>query len=441
MDFSRRRPTLSFLFLFLVFFSLSGQSRWFFPRAATTLEIAPSPERRREADARRERRTERREAEALRFSPRSKAVSTGHPRPPNLPPASPDRSPSPSPTSYLIPPGLSTKHTKKNAARLHIAWQPLVVNEYFLGLEGDIHPDVSRLIRGLCTVAGLGLSARLAVPGNPVMALGSYLNRAAAALPLAAAANASSAAAPLSFVPFGPSHPGFAFPELPPAASAAGGAHCGFEALCGARLCTFQGVRHLAWSVPLLPATYLLPSGFVHAMLFFGPAVFAPGSKIVIRRILSIGAFAIGPLFSMVFSATGATSSDGAATAALFPEALGFPAGNGYANTWPAWWCFMSAAQALLILIGDVLARDGEQGLTERERVEAARRAAAREAAAAAAAGKGGAPPSSSRGRGRPPMNLTASASATVEHEYEVAVPAPAAAARGGSTRRRAAAN
>ena len=334
----------------------------------------------------------------------------------------------------------STKHTQKNAARLHIAWQPLVVNEYFLGLEGDIHPDVSRLIRGLCTVAGLGLSARLAVPGNPVMALGSYLNRAAAALPLAAAANASSAAAPLSFVPFGPSHPGFAFPELPPAASAAGGAHCGFEALCGARLCTFQGVRHLAWSVPLLPATYLLPSGFVHAMLFFGPAVFAPGSKIVIRRILSIGAFAIGPLFSMVFSATGATSSDGAATAALFPEALGFPAGNGYANTWPAWWCFMSAAQALLILIGDVLARDGEQGLTERERVEAARRAAAREAAAAAA-GKGGAPPSSSRGRGRPPMNLTASASATVEHEYEVAVPAPAAVARGGSTRRRAAAN
>ena len=69
MDFSRRRPTLSFLFLFLVFFSLSGQSRWFFPRAATTLEIAPLPERRREANARRERRTEKREAEALRFFP------------------------------------------------------------------------------------------------------------------------------------------------------------------------------------------------------------------------------------------------------------------------------------------------------------------------------------------------------------------------------------
>ena len=365
-------------------------------------------------------------------------------------------------TSYLSPPLFQTQ-TKK---RLHIAWQPLVVNEYFLGLEGDIHPDVSRLIRGLCTVAGLGLSARLAVPGNPVMALGSYLNRHAAALPLPLGDGGGGAlpVAALPFVPYGPSHPGFAFPELPPAASAAGGAHCGFEALCGARLCTFQGVRHLAWSVPLLPATYLLPSGFVHAMLFFGPAVFAPGSKIVVRRILSIGAFAIGPLFSMVFSATNATrdgpagggsasggagggaggGGDGGKMAALFPQALGFPAGNGYANTWPAWWCFMSAAQALLILVGDVLARDNK-GLTEREKnALAAAKAAARAAAAAAAAagGKGGAAfPSSSllssRSR-RPPMNLTASAS--VEHEYNVAVPAPAAAARGGSTRRRAAA-
>ena len=277
-------------------------------------------------------------------------------------------------------------------------------------------------------MAGLGLSARLAVPGNPVMAIGSYLNRNAAALPFPVSGPAS------SFVPYGPSHPGFAFPELPPAASAAGGAHCGFEALCGAKLCTFQGVRHLAWSVPLLPSTYLLPSGYVHALLFFCPAIFAPGSKIVIRRILSIGAFAIGPLFSMVFSATNATREDSEKMAALFPESLDFPAGNGYANTWPAWWCFMSAAQALLILVGDVLARDNE-GLTEREhceRVEAERRATA----AKASAGKGGAPASSRR---RPPMNLTASAA--VEHEYQVAVPAASAgAARGGGSRRRAAA-
>lgn len=210
------------------------------------------------------------------------------------------------------------------------------------------------------------------MPGNPVMALGSYLNRHAAALP------ASSSSSPSSFVPFGPNHPGFAFPELPPAASAAGGAHCGFEALCGAKLCTFEGVRHLAWSVPLLPSTYLLPSGFVHAMLFFGPAIFAPGRKIVVRRVLAIGAFAIGPLFSMVFSATNARGGSGSGkelssggdkneTAGLFPESLGFAAGNGYANTWPTWWCFMSAAQALLILVGDVLARDNG-GLTERER-------------------------------------------------------------------------
>lgn len=276
----------------------------------------------------------------------------------------------------------------KKKKRLHIAWQPLVVNEYFLGLEGDIHRDVSKLIRGLCVVVGLGLSARLAVPGNPVMALGSYLNRHALPVPSASASS--------SFVPYGPSHPGFAFPELPPAASAAGGAHCGFEALCGAKLCTFKGVRHLAWSVPLLPSTYLLPSGFAHTMLFFGPAIFAPGSKIVIRRILAIGTFAIGPLFSMIFSATNASRDgiisgggggiDGKQMAQLFPDSLGFPSGNGYANTWPAWWCFMSAAQALLILVGDVLARDNRDGLTEREKV--ARVAAVREAAAAAAAGK-----------------------------------------------------
>ena len=312
-----------------------------------------------------------------------------------------------------------------------------------------MHPDVSKLIRGLCVVAGLGLSARLAVPGNPVMALGSYLNRHAVALPPSP-----------SFVPFGPNHPGFAFPELPPAASAAGGAHSGFEALCGARLCTFEGVRHLAWSVPLLPSTYLLPSGFAHALLFFGPAIFAPGAKIFVRRVLAIGAFAIGPLFSMAFSATNARGGGGgggvsgvsgsgeeplssggggeaaaaaAATAGLFPDALGFPAGNGYANTWPAWWCFMSAAQALLILVGDFLARDNG-GLTERERSaqsEARRQAAAaaKASSAGAAAGEVGAKaPSSSASRmRRQPVHLTAAAS--VEHEYDVAVPVPSAAA------------
>jgi len=312
-----------------------------------------------------------------------------------------------------------------------------------------MHQDVSRLIRRLCVVAGFGLSARLAVPGNPVMALGTYLNR--NAIPVSSSASSP----PSTFVPYGPSHPGFAFPELPPAASAADGAHCGFEALCGAKLCTFQGVRHLAWSVPLLPSTYLLPSGFVHAMLFFGPAIFAPGSKVVIRRILAIGAFAIGPLFSMLFSATNASregvvvkNADGETETRLgesakllqrlFPESLGFAAGNGYANTWPAWWCFMSAAQALLILVGDVLARDHVEGLTEREKN--ARKAAERKAAEAAAAveatatAKGG----GAAARKRQQMNLTASAS--LEHEYEVVVPpAPAAAAapRGGSSRRR----
>ena len=205
--------------------------------------------------------------------------------------------------------------------------------------------------------------------------------------------------------------------------------------------------------MPLLPSTYLLPSGFVHAMLFFGPAIFAPGAKIVVRRILAIGAFVIGPLFSMAFSATnnaakegssgGSNGSDAAAakttTVGLFPPALGFPAGNGYANTWPAWWCFMSAAQALLILVGDFLARDN-QGMTEREwmarSVERRRQAAAAAAAAAGEVG-GKAAPASSRAAKKQPMHLTASAS--VQHEYEVAVPAPAATARsGGSTRRRA---
>lgn len=354
---------------------------------------------------------------------------------------------------------VGVEKTKQNKNRIHIAWQPYILNEYFNGIPGDVHPEVAKLVRRLCVVGGVGLTARLAVPGNPVAALGSFLNRNAVDVD-------SSPSSSSSFARYGPNHPGFSFPEIPPAA-AAGGAHCGYEALCGSKLCAFSGPKHLAWSVPLLPSTYFLPSGHVHFLLFFLPAIFAPGSKIVIRRILAIGAIVIGPLLSMLMSATDVVglngggkgarggeegelgSSDGGnTTSTSFSELLGFAAGNAYAQTWPAWWCFMSAGQALLVLAGDLFCR--KKGSAS-EKARAARAAAEWEAAAvlaAAAAAASSAQQQHPHQKKRPQrkVDMNAVASTSVEQEYEVALsPSPSGAVkksgggRGGGARRRGA--
>jgi hypothetical protein len=231
--------------------------------------------------------------------------------------------------------------TLTGLAWVHIAFQPLVVNSYLMANTNDVHPDVALLVKRLCLIVGFGMTARLPFPGNPVAALGDLLNGGAAPAPGAA---------------YDPGHPLARFPELPP--SAAGGTACGMEGLCGRSLCAFQGTRHLAWSVPLLPANYILPNGWAHALLFFGPTLLAPGKFAGIRRVIAVGSWLIGPLASMLISR-----------------------GAAYQFEWAAVWCLMSAGQAFGILAADVY----EEAVRRRRAARKARRAAAEKAALAGA--------------------------------------------------------
>mmetsp|Transcript_20185 Transcript_20185/g.34485 ORF Transcript_20185/g.34485 Transcript_20185/m.34485 type:complete len:307 (+) Transcript_20185:52-972(+) len=43
------------------------------------------------------------------------------------------------------------------------------------------------------------------------------------------------------------------------------------EWLRGEKLCTFSGKYHLAWSVPMAPATYWIPAASIHSFLMFAP--------------------------------------------------------------------------------------------------------------------------------------------------------------------------
>lgn len=199
-------------------------------------------------------------------------------------------------------------------AWFHICFQPLIVNAYLLANTDDVHPSVALLVRRMSLVVAFGMAARLPFPGNPVSMLGDLLN---------------GGAAPLPGQPYDPSHPAARFPELPP--SAAGGSACGMEGLCGRTLCAFQGTRHLAWSIPLLPAGYILPTGWAHALMFFGPTLLAPGKYAGIRRVIAIGSWLIGPLASMLISR-----------------------GPAYQFEWAAVWCLMSAGQAFGVLAADV---------------------------------------------------------------------------------------
>jgi hypothetical protein len=41
------------------------------------------------------------------------------------------------------------------------------------------------------------------------------------------------------------------WPDFPPPAASGLASLCGLEAMCGRRLCSFSGVHHVAWSLPL----------------------------------------------------------------------------------------------------------------------------------------------------------------------------------------------
>ena len=93
-------------------------------------------------------------------------------------------------------------------------------------------PDGRAMVLRLCVASGLFLAARL--PGL-ASRLGGLLNP-------AWAAKAAGSGFEWSKAPW---------PDLPPAAASGVPALCGLDAMCGRRLCSFAGTKHVAWSLPL----------------------------------------------------------------------------------------------------------------------------------------------------------------------------------------------
>ncbi|XXQ36695.1 Family of unknown function (DUF5765) [Plasmodiophora brassicae] len=100
-------------------------------------------------------------------------------------------------------------------------------------------------------------------------------------------------------------------------------------------ICTYRGVRHLAWSVPLYDSTYFSPGVGLHCFLMFAP-YFSSGKAV--HLLFGSFFFLSGP-----FLATCLTPN-------LQEQA--------------SIWCFFSIAQiaAMLVLIGPVLLRKAPTG-------------------------------------------------------------------------------
>jgi hypothetical protein len=47
--------------------------------------------------------------------------------------------------------------------------------------------------------------------------------------------------------------------------------------LLAVQLCSISGKFHIGWSVPQLPASYYIPSSFLHGFFFFVPALVLGG--------------------------------------------------------------------------------------------------------------------------------------------------------------------
>ena len=185
------------------------------------------------------------------------------------------------------------------AAWVHVSFQPFIIN--WCLLSDDVHPAAASAINRMSAAVGVLLALRLPFQGNPVAALGSLL-------------------------------PGL--PDLPPASlagRACGGVH---DALCGGVLCSFQGATHIAWSVPLLPATYFLPGAWAHFAFFLLPALLLAGPRAPVRRVVVVVALLLGPVLSMALLA----------------------GTDHYAREWPSLWCLVSAAMTFLIPLGDFVA-------------------------------------------------------------------------------------
>lgn len=59
--------------------------------------------------------------------------------------------------------------------------------------------------------------------------------------------------------------------------------------------CTFSGVHHLAWSVPMYQPTYFTPSCFIHCFVMFAPFLATPGieAKLFGLFLFLTGAFCV----------------------------------------------------------------------------------------------------------------------------------------------------
>lgn len=182
-------------------------------------------------------------------------------------------------------------------AYVHVAFQPLVVNNYFWGGHSHTKPDLVRFILRVCAFGGVMMLFRL--PGMPLGRLGDKLNK--------------------------------WVPDLPTSDMYGKACH-GLEASCGPKLCSITGgsMGHISWSVPLLPSTYFVPSANLHAFLFFVPTIVGATG---LRRWLMLLTVLVGPVSGMVFSHRDLTT---------------------YQFEWPTIWCFFAAIQAAFAMLAEL---------------------------------------------------------------------------------------
>lgn len=182
-------------------------------------------------------------------------------------------------------------------AVIHVAYQNYFVNWYFLCPEDGVPPAVTRLVLSMVLVAStMGILTKLPW----LLWLG----------------------APIDLL----DEVSRILPEIKSLRSAGTPDACAHEAMCGPRTCTFSTPNHLAWSVPLLPPSYFIPSGYVHWFFFTVPGLLAGGAR---ARLSLVAALLTGPLVTMTL-------------AARYPSS--------YGNEWPATWCWLSVAQCCLAL-------------------------------------------------------------------------------------------
>lgn len=228
------------------------------------------------------------------------------------------------------------------AAYIHVAFQPLVVNFYFLWGQRNPHPEVGSFVMKLCLAAAVLMLMR--TPVLPLALLGDWLHT--------------------------------YFPDIP--TSDTYGKHCHYlEAFCGERACSFKGGAwgHISWSIPLAPTTYFLPSSFIHFFMFFVPTLTAGDN---VKRLLMIATVFIGPLACMAIAAQDMST---------------------YVFEWATIWCFFAAVQSFWAILVELyfykkrfIAADAEEMAQVGKWAKHSRVNAAAAAGMAAAGGKQGAP-------------------------------------------------